>query len=80
MAAALLCLWSVTSAGCSCFAKLAKKPADKARWTRENELFSLAFSPCTSVEVKSSLRTRLARQTHAQPVEKSIASLVLRLF
>jgi hypothetical protein len=43
--------------------------------------FSPAFSLCTIVELKLSLRTRLAPsmsdacETHAQPVEKFIASL-----
>src|SRR5271170_4298764 len=68
------------------YAKPAKKPADKrSRWTREGMFLSPAFSLCTSVELKLSLRTRLARtsdacETHAKPVDKStIASLVLRL-
>ena len=45
---------------------------------REKAYSSLQrFSLCTIIELKLSLRTRLARQTHARPVETFIASLAL---
>lgn len=67
----------------SCYAKPAKNPTDKDPAGREKVCSPLAFSLYTSVELKFLLPTRLTRQTHAgrnvQPVEKSIASLVLRV-
>jgi hypothetical protein len=51
---------------------------------RDGEFISPAFSVYTSVELKLSLRMRLATsdacETHTQPVEKSIASPALWLF
>ena len=48
-------------------------------WSREGVIPLFSVQSLYVVELKLPLRTRLARQTHAQPVEKSIASLALRL-
>jgi hypothetical protein len=44
----------------------AKKPTDKTPLDEKSMFLPPAFSLCTSVEPKLSLRTRLARQTHAR--------------
>jgi hypothetical protein len=60
----------------SFYAKPAKKFIDKISLDEKRYVSLSAFSPCKIVELKLSLRTRLARQTHAQSVEKFVTSLV----
>jgi hypothetical protein len=84
MAAALLCFWS-SSGWMSSFAKPAKKPADETPgWTRENELLLSSVQSLyecrAEVIITHAPSTSDACDMHAQSVEKSIASLVLRLF
>ena len=68
----------------SCHAEIAKNPPIEPRWTREGVIPLSSVQSLYVVELKLSLRTRLAHQTYARrirnPVEKSIASVVLRLF
>jgi hypothetical protein len=67
----------------SCYAKPAKKSTEKTPGLDERSVIPLfSVQPLYVVELKLSLRMRLTRQTHArhaQPVEKSITSLALRL-
>src|SRR5947207_11301508 len=45
---------------------LPRNPPISPRWTGGGTFLSRAFSPLYIVELKLSLRTRLARQTHAR--------------
>jgi hypothetical protein len=75
---------TVELAMCHAVPSLPRNPPIKPRWTR-GDMFSLFnIQPLCVVEVKLSFITHTpsmpdACETHAQPVEKSIASLVLRL-
>jgi hypothetical protein len=50
-------------------AKPAKKPTRRPRWTRDG--ISPVFSLCKNAELKLSLSTRLARQTHARCIHST---------
>jgi len=67
----------------SCFAKPAKKPIDKTplderRWVPLSSVQFL-YECRAEVIITHAPSTSDACETHAQPVEKFIASLVLRL-
>jgi hypothetical protein len=53
------------SVSLSCYAKPIKKPADRTPLDEDDIFLSPAFSLRTNVELKLSLRKRLARQMHA---------------
>jgi hypothetical protein len=67
----------------SCYAKPANKPLDKTpldeRWCDSSLQRSVSVSSRAEVTITHAPSTSNACEMHAQPVEKSIASLALRL-